>query len=174
MQIKQKAALRQQVSCAFTAFHQQVHTGIVLALVSMVLWSLSPATAVAQSTSEFTPRIVRNDRGGVLRTRLAEIRLLRETGRPVRIEGNICYSTCTLYLGLPQTCVSPNTTFGFHGPSSWGRALDTETFNRASRIIADHYPAPLRKWYMDEARYKLRTIVRVDAKQIIQMGVRRC
>jgi hypothetical protein len=66
------------------------------------------------------PYVVRNDRGGVVRDRLRELNQLRASGRPVEIRGNVCFSTCTMLLGLPQTCVDPDTVFGFHGPSRRG------------------------------------------------------
>lgn len=73
---------------------------------------------------------------GFLRERLLQIGELQKQNRPVEIRGAICFSTCTVFIGLPNTCISPNTTFGFHGPSSNGRALDPLMFNRASRVIA--------------------------------------
>jgi len=120
------------------------------------------------------PLVIQNDRGGVLTQRLREIRALRQSRRPIEIRGGVCFSTCTMYLGLPNTCISPNTTFGFHGPSSYGRALDPEMFNRASRVISRFYPAPLKSWYMNEARYQINTIAKVKGANIIRMGVRAC
>ncbi|MEM8654391.1 MAG: hypothetical protein AAGF36_06570 [Pseudomonadota bacterium] len=129
------------------------------------------ATQVALSSQ---PIVVRNDRGGLLRARLYELQDLRRAGRAVEIRGAVCLSTCTLYLGLDDVCVAPGTTFGFHGPSSYGRALDPATFNRASEIIADHYPAALRDWYMETGRFKIRTMYRIKGAQLIRLGVRAC
>lgn len=118
--------------------------------------------------------IVNNDRGGVVRKRVIEISRLRRSGREVRITGAVCMSSCTMYLGLPQTCISPRTTFGFHGPSSYGRSLDPKEFNRASRIISNHYPPALRNWYMEKGRFKIRTFYRMKGAQLIRMGLRQC
>lgn len=136
----------------------------------------TPSVATAQTNVSYSeqPLIVRNDRGGLLRERLREISQLRQQSRPVEIRGAVCYSTCTMFLGLPNTCISPDTTFGFHGPSSYGRTLDPDTFSRASLIIASHYPAPLKDWYMNRARYKIHSIYRVKGENIIRMGVRAC
>lgn len=118
--------------------------------------------------------VVGNDRGGALEPRLREVARLRASGRPVEITGSICYSTCTLFLGLPNACVSPRTVFGFHGPSSYGRHLDPKTFNRASKVIASHYPQALAQWYMREGRYSLRQVHKIRGSALIRMGVRAC
>lgn len=120
------------------------------------------------------PLVIRNDRGGLLRDRLRQISQLREKGRPVEIRGSVCFSTCTMLIGLPNTCVSPQTTFGFHGPSSYGRPLAPERFNFASEVISSYYPAPLRSWYMEKARFKLTRISRVKGAELINMGVAAC
>ena len=153
--------------------------GIVFTTATLLI---PPSIAAAQSQTpastnanfSASPLVVRNDRGGLLRERISQLAQLRQESRPVEVRGNICFSTCTMYLGLPNTCVSPNTTFGFHGPSSYGRALDPTTFNNASRIIADHYPPALRTWYMNTARYSLNNLHRVSGSNIIAMGVRAC
>lgn len=132
------------------------------------------AQAQTQISYEQESFVVRNDRGGLLRERLREIRQLRQNRTPVEIRGAVCFSTCTMFLGLPNTCISPDTTFGFHGPSSYGRALDPATFNRASEVIASYYPAPLQRWYMDEGRFKIRSITRIKGSNIIDMGIRAC
>ncbi|MEL7091481.1 MAG: hypothetical protein AAFN94_07080 [Pseudomonadota bacterium] len=145
-------------------------------LVVSVGVSGTPQQASAQTNINYSqdPLVVRNDRGGLLLQRIRQLDNLRQQSRPVEIRGGICFSTCTMYLGLENTCVSPNTTFGFHGPSSYGRALDPATFNRASEIIASHYPAQLRRWYMDTGRFKIRSIYRIKGQNIIDMGVRAC
>lgn len=147
---------------------------LICAIAGATAITSQPATAQMDVSLQSTPHVVRNDRGGLLRQRLFEIGRLRQSGTPVEIRGNICYSTCTLYLGLPNTCISPGTTFGFHGPSSYGAALDPKTFNRASEIIASYYPPALKRWYLETGRYKIRTITRIKGARIIEMGIRAC
>ena len=125
-------------------------------------------------TMSAAPLVVQNDRGGDLRERLDQLHQLRRSGRPVEIRGRVCFSTCTLFIGLPQTCISPRTTFGFHGPSSFGRPLSPEVFERASGVIADHYPSKLRRWYLETGRYRIRTLYRIPGTRLVEMGVRAC
>lgn len=129
---------------------------------------------LAQQYLRSGPIIVQNDRGGLLYDRINRISALRRSGQSVRINGRICYSTCTLYLGLPKLCISPDTVFGFHGPSSFGHTLDPKTFNETSRTISQYYPAELRKWYMETARYNIRTLRKLRGSAIIKMGIKAC
>lgn len=118
--------------------------------------------------------IIGNDRGGSLRDRIAQIREIERSGQRVAVTGRICYSTCTMFLGLPQACISPDTMFGFHGPSSYGRPLAPAVFDQASGVIADHYPDALRQWYMTTARHSIAGLYRIRGSDIIRLGVESC
>ncbi|WP_368188460.1 hypothetical protein [Aestuariibius sp. HNIBRBA575] len=154
---------------------KRAHTLLVGALVILMLMGPGSATlAVAQQSYPANALVVGNDRGGFIRQRMRELRNIRASGQPVEIRGQVCYSTCTMYLGLPDTCVSRATTFGFHGPSIYGTPMNAADFERVSRIISNYYPAPLRDWYMSEGRYRINGVHRISASQIINMGVREC
>ncbi|QQA42868.1 hypothetical protein [Pelagovum pacificum] len=117
---------------------------------------------------------VRNDPGGLLTNRVNEIHRLKQTGQPIRVTGRYCNSTCTMFIGLPNACIDPNTSFGFHGPSSYGRPLDPATFDSASRIMSVNYPPQLRQWFMSEGRHRINGMHRISGAQLINMGVRAC
>ena len=140
----------------------------------ILVLGMIPCTANAQQSTAIPSLEIGNDRGGSLRERLREIRELRRTGQPVRIVGQICYSTCTMFLGLPQTCVSPNTVFGFHGPSSYGRALAPDVFDHASRLILENYPDPLKQWYWETARHGIWRMSQKSGADMIRIGVQAC
>jgi hypothetical protein len=139
---------------------------------AMVLAMTVPA--VAQDYAQSRPLVVQNDRGGEVLSRLRQMAQLRSTGQRVQIVEGACYSSCTMLLGLPQICISPNTTFGFHGPSSYGRPLSSERFEEYSRTIAENYPPQLYSWYMSTARYSLVNVHRVKGRELIRMGVQAC
>jgi len=168
----EQAALRLQISTAC----QNAGIGqifIKLALLTLLLLAgISTAQAGGASTGDAI--IVGNDRGGFIRDRLIELRNLRASGRRVEIRGNICYSTCTMLLGLPKTCISPDTTFGFHGPTKSGKRLAPDRFEYFSRVISQYYPAPLQSWYMSTGRNRLRGMHRIKGAEIIRMGIREC
>ena len=118
--------------------------------------------------------VVRSDRGGYLHDRLIEIENLQRNGIHVEIRGRVCYSTCTMYLGLPGTCVDPETTFGFHGPSRSGRRLAPADFDYFSQVMAEYYPEPLKTWFMDKGRNRINGIYKIKGAEIIRMGIPAC
>lgn len=118
-----------------------------------LLASATVAPAAVPMQDRATPYVVVNDYGGSVQARLVQIRELRRSGRPIEIRGSVCYSSCTMLLGLGNTCVEPGTMFGFHAPSRSGTPLPRPVFEQVSRLIAASYPEQLRGWYLDEARY---------------------
>ncbi|MGZ9809151.1 hypothetical protein ACXN5S_01680 [Pseudoroseicyclus sp. H15] len=131
-----------------------------------------PASALAEVT--YPPLVVGNDRGGLVDTRARFVRQLMASGQRVEIRGNICYSACTLYLGASDVCVSPSTSFGFHGPSSYGAPLPPQMFEHWSNVMAQFYREPLRSWFMQDARYLRISMRHISGQELIRMGYRSC
>lgn len=138
---------------------------------SAVFYAAIAAIFYIALTTCASAKTVRNDSGGVLDERVTEIAHLRATGEQVRI-GGYCNSACTMYLGLPNACVSPRAVFGFHGPMSqfYGMPLLADEFEHWSRVMASHYPEPIRTWYMQEARYALTDTRDVTGRTLIKLG----
>lgn len=141
---------------------------LILSAVSFAAAPLAPAHA--QSVIR-----VSNDGGGSLTARMQELQRLRDSGQRVEIRRGYCNSACTLYLGLENTCVSPTARFGFHGPQLATRGLRMlpKDFEKWSRAMADHYPSPLKGWFLKTARHS-DDLLTVRGAQLIQMGVPRC
>lgn len=120
-------------------------------------------------------QVITDDRGGALEPRYALIADLRARGEHVAI-GGICYSACTLYLGLETVCVTPDARLGFHGPSSNlpGLPLPHADFERQSQRMASHYPPAIHHWFLREARYVTRSLYVLDGAQLVAMGARAC
>jgi len=120
--------------------------------------------------------VVLNDRGGSVIERARLIQQYKAAGTRLEIRGNFCLSACTMYLGLRNACVAPNTVFGFHGPSSriYGIGLRPDVFERWSRIMADHYPEPLKSWFLDIGRHRTVGFHIYNGSQLIGMGIRPC
>lgn len=141
-----------------------------------VLAALTVALSVSEGLAGVDRLVVRDDAGGALVARLEEIARLRRAGVRVEIRGRYCLSACTLYLGLPHTCVSPETEFGFHGPRSavYGVSLPPREFERWSRVMARHYPPVLRDWFLQRARHVTLGFVRLRGSALIGLGIARC
>ena len=173
MIVRKKTAVRLMRGLRLAAGSAMRAVLVALAASAGLLPAAPPAWAAGKQHFA-QPYVVRNDRGGLVRDRLRELHDLRASGRPVEIRGRICFSTCTMLLGLPQTCIDPETVFGFHGPSRRGRALPPEEFEYYSQVIAQYYPKPLRNWYIEEGRTRIRGIFRIRGREIIRMGLKSC
>jgi hypothetical protein len=140
-------------------------------MVSMVLIS-SASTSMAQVAPV---SVIRNDRGGSVAERLKMLEHLRRTGSKIEIRGT-CASACTMLLALPNTCVAANARLHFHGPSSqyYGVALSPAEFEYWSRIMADHYPPSIRRWFMTTARHTIMGTIAITGTEAARLGVTAC
>jgi hypothetical protein len=129
----------------------------------------APHTATAKQII-----VVENDRGGLIGERARTLEWINTARAQVEIRGGICYSACTMYLGAENVCISPATVFGFHGPSRRGRALPASEFEYWSKIMAQYYPAGLREWFMQTARYSGSNVMQVNGSELIKAGYASC
>lgn len=143
----------------------------LFAAICFIILHIQPAQAATPQTV-----VIGNDPGGAVETRARQIRSYRRSGTVVEIRGTYCLSSCTMYLGMKETCVAPDTVFGFHGPASrlYGIGLPPDQFDRWSRVMATHYPEPIKSWFLKTGRYRTVGFFNFSGEQIIRMGVRRC
>lgn len=141
----------------------QLFTAVLLA--GAALWS--PA-AKAENV-----RVIHRDLGGNVMERWHEVTSISLSGTEVQIRGQ-CLSACTMYLSVPNLCVSPEAVVGFHGPRSQttGNSLSDSS---ASQIMAMHYPVAIRDWFLQEAQYLQGSqVAYISGQQIIDLGTRSC
>lgn len=148
---------------------QMISPGQFAAAIGLAVATLLSSAADAQKFL-----VVRDDPGGYLHQRLIELKKLQSSGVRVEIRGRICYSTCTMFLGLPGTCVDPRTIFGFHGPSRNGRRLMEKDFDYFSKLMAGYYPEPLRAWFMRKGRNRITGVYKVKGSELIRLGIPAC
>lgn len=139
--------------------------GIVLGLWLGLIAAAAPAQQVI---------VIGDDRGGGLNTRAQLVAQIRAAHARVEIRGSICYSACTMYLGAGDVCISPQTTFGFHGPTRDGRPLAPADAERWSAVMARHYPEGLRQWYMATARFATGSLYRIRGADLMRYGYPAC
>lgn len=146
---------------------------LAMIVVSVIIQSRDVVAQVAQVGGQV--RIVSHDPGGPVDARAREISLLRARDARIEIRGD-CWSSCTMYLALPRTCVSRDAVLGFHGPGSGmrGIGLIPAEFERASQMMARHYPEPLRGWFLREGRARTVGFHRFSGRQLIAMGLAEC
>lgn len=143
---------------------------IILGLTTAAVLGVTNFEAHSQS-----PLIIANDRGGSLKTRYLQIDSLYRSGREVRIVGPRCESSCTLYLGLDNVCISPDVRFGFHGPSLYGvLPLSKAKFENLSITMSTFYPEPVRSWFLNEARHSTTKMAYLTGDYFLSLGYRKC
>ena len=137
--------------------------------------TLPPVPVVAQTGAQTGVQVVRYDMGGDVEQRIRQVEQMRRAGTGVRIEGT-CVSACTLYLGLPNACVSATAQLGFHGPRTRipGLPLPRADFDRESGRIARYYPGPIRSWYMAQGRMVTESYYTLSGTQAAAMGAHLC
>lgn len=142
----------------------------LIAAAVALLFDVPPQAIAIDSNTYF----ILNDRGGDVETRMREIQFASLHYQKIEIGGEVCLSSCTIFLGLPQVCVHPNTRFGFHGPTDHGAPLNQERFEYWSKLIASYYPPQLQHWYMTKARYLTKGYFSLSGKYLIRLGLRSC
>lgn len=154
------------------------HLPVTLSIAMVLSWlSLVAALGLmpAEASARATVQVVQYDLGGDVEGRIREVARLRAKGTQVRIEG-ICVSACTLYLGLPNSCVAASATLGFHGPATNipGIPLPREDFERVSSTMATYYPGQIRTWFMSSARLITENYYTISGAQAVAMGAHGC
>lgn len=147
----------------------------VATALSCLFLATGPGLMPGQALAASGVQVVQYDMGGDVDQRIREVARLRAQGTQVRIEGT-CVSACTLYLGLPNSCVTATATLGFHGPRTGipGISLPREDFERISSTMASYYPGQIRTWFMSKARMITENYYTISGAQAVAMGAHRC
>lgn len=119
--------------------------------------------------------IITYNMGGPIAEQVVLVNQLRASGTTVIIDGK-CASACTMFLGVPRSCVTPGARLGFHGPSTQyaGISLPPADFDYWSGIMASNYPPKIRTQFMHNWRYATTHITWLTGAQASMMGVRLC
>lgn len=104
------------------------------------------AAALCVVASAVPAKTVIWDEGGLINPRGQEGHDLIERGEKVRILG-ICLSACTMYLAVPDVCVSRHATLMFHGPFSVDGPISDEQYRAGVTWMADYYPPFVADWF---------------------------
>lgn len=85
---------------------------LALMLAACVATTTAPPVEAAPNSK---PIVIRNNRGGNVVNMVQYRNKLAASGRPVEIR-NYCGSACTILITLPNACLGPGATVGFHAP----------------------------------------------------------
>ena len=82
----------------------------------------SPGGATPAPARNQQPVVIANNRGGNVMAAIQRRNQLQRWGGPVEVRG-YCGSACTLFITLPNACLGPNATVGFHAPRLPGTTI---------------------------------------------------
>jgi hypothetical protein len=108
---------------------------------AVLLFLVSFAPALADVRIEGSP-------GGEATSFLEFFEMVRQSGQRVVIDGP-CFSACTLVLStVPRSriCVTRRAILGFHAARLVDQFGGEYAAPEATRVFAETYPAPIRKW----------------------------
>lgn len=106
------------------------------------------------------PIVIVNDSGGNVLQAISRREELRASGRPVEVRG-YCRSACTIYISLPNACLAPDATVGFHAPRIAGTEIIPPLVDQ---MVAPYYRNGIRRMWMNEWRHS-REMVKISARE---------
>ncbi len=115
--------------------------------------------------------VVTYDEGGWIQSYDKQIVDFRIANTAVEVRG-FCASACTMYMSLPDFCVSPKSRMAFHGsiPLAPG-----EIKSEGDWMMARHYSPALREWYYANASHLILTFKSLTGQQLHdRFGYRLC
>lgn len=124
--------------------------------------ALAPMPAPAATTAE--PIVIHDNRGGNVVQMIARRNELEASGRPVRISG-ICNSACTMLVTLPNACLTPDASVGFHAPRLPGTTIIPPLVDQ---LMAMHYRGGIRARWDAEWRHSLK-IQSIGARDYVRL-----
>jgi len=136
----------------------------ILSRLALALALVVPLTAQAQISERGRTIIITNDKGGnVVRTMQHRERLVA-SGRPVEIRG-YCRSACTMYITMPNACLGPNATVGFHAP----RIPNTKIIPPiVDQLMARYYRNGILQKWNSEWKHSLK-MHKISARQYVAL-----
>lgn len=110
------------------------------------------------------PLVIHDDRGGNVLQMIQRRNELEASGRPVRISGR-CNSACTMLVTLPNACLAPDASVGFHAPRLPGTEIIPPIVDQ---LMAMHYRGGIRERWNAEWRHSL-TIHSISAREYVRL-----
>lgn len=143
----------------------------VLALIALPACAAAPPAATVATASQprqvaatAEPIVIHNNRGGNVVQMIARRNELEASGRPVRITG-LCNSACTMLITLPNACLAPDASVGFHAPRLPGTKIIPPIVDQ---LMAMHYRNGILERWNAEWRHSLK-IQSISAREYVRL-----
>lgn len=113
--------------------------------------AVADPVAAASPAAAGAPIVIHDNRGGNVLRMMARRAELERSGRPVRITG-VCRSACTMLVTLPNACLHPEASVGFHAPRVAGTTIIPPMVDQ---MMAAHYRNGIRERWFAQWRHSL-------------------
>lgn len=130
---------------------------------ALLATSLAAPPAEARSKGG-APIVIRDNRGGNVMEAVQYRQKLAASGRRVEIQG-YCRSACTIYITLPNACLSPKATVGFHAPRIPGTRIIPPIVDQ---IMASYYRNGILQKWNREWKHSLE-MHKITARQYVRL-----
>lgn len=140
--------------------------GRLAALLAVAVLALPFAAAARPATAQGrgAPIVIANDRGGNVLQAIRYRERLAASGRPVEIRG-YCRSACTIFITLPNACLGPKATVGFHAP----RIPNTRIIPpMVDQMMARYYRNGILRMWNSEWKHSL-TMHKISAREYVRL-----
>ena len=124
----------------------------------------APVASLPAAPPAAEPIVIHNNRGGNVVQMIARRQELEASGRPVRITG-LCNSACTMLVTLPNACLDPNASVGFHAPRLPGTEIIPPIVDQ---LMAMHYRGGILRRWNAEWRHSLK-IQSISAREYVAL-----
>lgn len=133
-------------------------------LFAAALFGAGLAACAAPAANNQQAIVIANDGGGQIADYVARRKQLAASGRPVVITGK-CNSSCTILITLPNACLDPKATVGFHQPSGGNGRFGMPLLNP---LIGHYYRnGILDKW--NSTWSKSTTLAKISAREYVRL-----
>lgn len=126
--------------------------------------TIATASQPRQAAATAEPIVIHNNRGGNVVQMIARRNELEASGRPVRISG-LCNSACTMLITLPNACLAPDASVGFHAPRLPGTQIIPPIVDQ---LMAMHYRNGILDRWNSEWRHSLK-IQSISAREYVRL-----
>ncbi|MFI0397218.1 hypothetical protein [Paracoccus jiaweipingae] len=124
----------------------------------------APQPGTTMRVAQGAPITIRNDKGGNVMQMVARRQQLAASGRPVQIRG-VCSSACTMLLSLPNACLAPDASVGFHAPRLPGTQVIPPLVDQ---IMAQYYRAGILSRWNEDWKYRLE-MTRISGREAARL-----
>lgn len=136
----------------------------IFACLAMVLTLAAFAAPPAQARPQGAPIVILNDKGGNVLQMAQRRQKLIASGRRVEIRG-YCRSACTMLITMPNACLGPKATVGFHAPRIPGTTIIPPIVDQ---VMASYYRNGILKKWNNEWKHSL-SMHKISARQYVKL-----